>query len=123
MNQNLLTLKICWVLYVKDYFGHRSKTFFQRGLRRCIQPEHRFVVMAVVLRVRDSQLRLADPTHTTKDKPPLLLRLVAWLQDLFHLVKLSTASDEKCRIDMRRLAKTDANGFPKAEVFLWLDNY
>ena len=79
--------------------------------------------MLVVARVSDRKLRLTDPTHTTKNETPLLLRSVAWLQYLFHLFDLRPASNEECGINVGGMTKMGANWFSKAEVFFLLDNY
>ena len=79
--------------------------------------------MLAVASVSDRKLRLTDPTHTTKDETPLLLRSVAWFEYIFHLFDLGPASNEECGINVRRMTKMGANWVSKAEVFLLLDNY
>lgn len=51
----------------------------------------------------------------------MLSRLATWLENLFHLIELRLAPDEEFWIDIRRLAKADASGSPKTEVFFLLD--
>ena len=49
-----------------------TKASFRSELRRCIEPEHGSVAKVVTLDVRNRQLILPDPTHTTKDQSSLL---------------------------------------------------
>jgi hypothetical protein len=78
----------------------------------------------MAIRVSEDKLRFADTTLTTKNQSSVLSRLATWLENLCHLIELGFAPDEEVWIDIRRLAKADASGSPKAEVLFLLDrNY